>query len=75
VLHGDPAPSEERGTAPIFGPCLLWPNYRPSQLLLSNCRITVRASMVRVWLTTSVSIRVRVGMPTFPYCIHSIYHY
>ena len=28
-----------RGTAlpPIFGPCLLWPNGRPSQLLLSTC--------------------------------------
>jgi len=22
---------------PIFGPCLLWPNCRPSQLLLSTC--------------------------------------
>ena len=22
---------------PIFGPCLLWPNGRPSQLLLSSC--------------------------------------
>ena len=25
--------------APIFGPCLLWPNGRPSQLLLSTCYI------------------------------------
>jgi len=30
VLDGDPAP-------PIFGPCLLWPNGRPSQLLLCTC--------------------------------------
>jgi len=38
VLHGDPAPPPIRGTAPkIFGPCLLWPNGRPSQLLLSTC--------------------------------------
>jgi len=22
---------------PIFGPCLLWPNGRPSQLLVSTC--------------------------------------
>jgi len=22
---------------PFFGPCLLWPNGRPSQLLLSTC--------------------------------------
>jgi len=27
VLDGDPAPtSQKRGTPPIFGPCLLWPN-------------------------------------------------
>jgi len=25
---------------PIFGPCLLWPNGRPSQLLLSTCGIS-----------------------------------
>jgi len=30
VLYGDGAPT-------IFGPCLLWPNGRPSQLLLSTC--------------------------------------
>ena len=28
VLDGDPAP--QRGTPPILGPCLLWPNDRPS---------------------------------------------
>ena len=38
VLHGDPAPPPEMGTAPpIFGPCLLWPNGRPPQLLMSTC--------------------------------------
>jgi len=26
VLHGDPALLPKRGKAPIFGPCLLWPN-------------------------------------------------
>jgi len=39
VLDGDPDPPE-RGTAappPLFGPCLLWQNGRPSQLLLSTC--------------------------------------
>jgi len=37
MLDGEPAPPQ-RGTAPpIFGPCLLWPNGRPSQLLLSTC--------------------------------------
>jgi len=40
VLHGDPAPPEKRDTAPaIFGPCLLWPNGRPSQFLLSTCSL------------------------------------
>jgi len=26
VSDVDPAPPPQRGTAPIFGPCLLWPN-------------------------------------------------
>ena len=26
VLDGDPAPFPKRDRAPIFGPCLLWPN-------------------------------------------------
>ena len=38
VLDGDRAPPPKRGAQPpIFGPCLLWPNGRPSQLLLSSC--------------------------------------
>jgi len=39
VLDGDPATPTERGTAapPLFGPCLLWPNGRPSRQLLSSC--------------------------------------
>jgi len=36
VLDGDPAPPKG-AQPPIFGPCLLWPNGRPSQLLLSTC--------------------------------------
>jgi len=43
VLDGDPAPHPERGTAasPLFGPCPLWPNGRPSQLLyMLNTYIT-----------------------------------
>jgi len=32
VLHGDPAfPHKVHSPPPIFGPCLLWPNGRPSQ--------------------------------------------
>ena len=39
VLHGDPALPLPKGAEshPIFGPCLLWPNGRPSQPLLSTC--------------------------------------
>ena len=37
VLDGDLAPSSEDGhSAPIFGPCQLWPNDRQSQLLPST---------------------------------------
>jgi len=37
VLHRDPSPLQKRGTTPIFGPCLLWPNGCLCQLLLSTC--------------------------------------
>jgi len=37
VLDGDPSPKKGRTDPAIFGPCLLWPNGRPSQLLLSSC--------------------------------------
>jgi len=36
VLDGDPYPSK-RAQPSNFRPCLLWPNFRPSQLLLSTC--------------------------------------
>ena len=43
VLQGDPASPRIRGTAPkIFGLCLLWPNDRPSQLLLSTCPLAYK---------------------------------
>ena len=35
----DPSPSPKGTQLPIFGPCLLWPNGRPSQLLLSTCSV------------------------------------
>jgi len=34
VLDGDPV---ETQPSPLFGPCLLWTNGRPSQQLLSSC--------------------------------------
>ena len=37
VLDGDPAPVKKRHSTALFWLCLLWPNSRPSQLLLSSC--------------------------------------
>jgi len=38
VLDGDPTPPWKGAQQPpLFGPCLLWPNGRPSQPLLSSC--------------------------------------
>ena len=48
VLDGDPAAPKKRRRTPIFGPCLLWPNVSPSQLLLSTCSLSrVQASFWR----------------------------
>jgi len=39
VLDGDPVGTQPpQQPHPTFGPCLLWPNGRPSQQLLSSCR-------------------------------------
>ena len=36
VLDGDPAPPRNgAGQPPLFGPCLLWPNSRPSQIFIA----------------------------------------
>jgi len=37
VLDGIPAPAKGAQQPPLFSPCLLWPNGRPSQQLLSSC--------------------------------------
>ena len=37
ALDADSAPPKGVQHPPLFGPCLLWPNGRPSQLLLSSC--------------------------------------
>jgi len=39
VLDRDPAPPHRKGysSPPTFWPCILWPNGRPSQQLLSSC--------------------------------------
>ena len=37
ALDVDPAPHPKgHSSTPLFGPCLLWPNGRPSQLLLNS---------------------------------------
>ena len=40
VLDGDPVGTQpsHSSPSPLFGPCLLWPNGRSSQQLLSSCR-------------------------------------
>jgi len=51
VLDGDPAPPPRKGTQqpPLFGPCLLWPNGRPPQQLLSSCyNVSCMISYLRV---------------------------
>jgi len=40
VLDGDPVGTQPpQQPLPTFGPCLLWPNGRPSQQLLSSCYV------------------------------------
>jgi len=57
VKDGDPPPPIQRAQPPIFGPCLLWPNGRPSQLLLSTCSTdvnSINASTVHTAYLSSV---------------------
>jgi len=37
VIWGPSSPSQKGYNTPVFGPCLLWLNGRPFQLLLSSC--------------------------------------
>ena len=41
VLDGDPVGTQRphSSSSPLFGPCLLWPNGRPSQQLLSSFKV------------------------------------
>jgi len=65
VLHGDPAPCcvtwrpsspfQKGHSLPIFGPCLLWPNARPSHLLLSTCKLYNVATFVTLVSLMSVT--------------------
>jgi len=43
LLDRDPFPPRKGAQQPpLFGPCLLWPNGRPSQQLLSSCPSSLR---------------------------------
>ena len=59
VLDIDPAPpypSKKQGiAAPIFGPCLLWPNGRPSELLLSAEHLLEISTVLFVKIVTKFS--------------------
>jgi len=48
VLDGDPAPSKKNAQPQIFGPCLLWPNGCPTQLLLSSCKYMNYSAILKV---------------------------
>jgi len=50
VLDDDPVGTQHRHSSPspLFGPCLLWPNGRPSQQLLSSFCINGRPKMAAV---------------------------
>jgi len=55
VLDGDPPLSTKRGTAaPHFGPCLLWPNGRPSQQLLGSCKVLAYTTLGIDWLPAAL---------------------
>jgi len=45
VLDGAQLPPQTKGTPPIFGPCLLWGNGCPSQLLLELLSILLKNKM------------------------------
>jgi len=42
VTQWEPTAPTAAPRSPLFGPCLLWPNGRPSQQLLSSCYNSVR---------------------------------
>jgi len=60
VLDGDPAPPPKGAhQPPLFGLCLLWPNGRPSQQLLSSCGHCLdRTFAINQKLTTLVMVDV-----------------
>ena len=47
MLDGDPAFPPKRARPPVFGPCLLWPRGRLSQLLLSSYHFRLLNSVLK----------------------------
>jgi len=47
-----PFPPKGHSSPPLFGPCLLWPNGRPSQILLSTCFVIFMSILVLMWCWT-----------------------
>jgi len=66
---GTQLPTERGTAAPPLGPCLLWPNVRLSQQLLSSCRnsddkVEALGTMAVVWrLSRGEKCTVRIGCP------------
>ena len=58
VLDGDLAPQKGAQQPPLFSPCL-WPNGRPSQLLLSSCTKWLRTAFLIMLHTVVVKSRPR----------------
>jgi len=51
-VRSDPAPLSIGHSPTLFGPCLLWPKDRPSQLLLSTCmfsHVSVISVKINIW--------------------------
>jgi len=66
VLDGDPAPlpplKGAQQSPPLFSPCLMWPNGRPSQLLLSSLLDKVRQlCLLAEWWMWRTFIRSQLG--------------
>ena len=60
VTRGTSSPTETDTIAPTLGTCLLWPNGRPSQQLLSSCYYKLESSQSRPhWLLLIYSFQFR----------------
>jgi len=55
IAPPSPSPKKTGTTLPIFGPCLMWPNGRPSQLLLSSCSLITIFIIFRLYYTLLMS--------------------